>query len=368
MRILYLSNHVNIGGISSYILSLSRGMKERGHEIFAASSSGALRERLKEEGVTFLSIPVNTKSEANLPKIFASLLKALRFIKENDIDIVHSNTRVTAVLGTLIERFSGVPHVSTCHGFFKKRLSRRIFPCRGRKVIAISPQVKEHLINDLGAKDEEIAVIPNGIEAGRFLPFARGFKSEAKKGLGLSDAPVIGIVARLSDVKGHTYLIRAMQEVLKEEKDAQLLIVGDGGLRKELLELARTLGIEERVFFMNAVNDTSKVLAVMDIFVLPSLKEGLGLSLMEAMSMGLPVIGSEVGGIKSLIQHEKNGLLAAPADPRSISGAILRLLKSRELAGGLGLAARDFIAENFSFQKMILETERVYLECANRPY
>ena len=99
MNILYLTNHFNIGGISSYVLSLARGMKERGHGVYVASSSGELFERLNEEGIPFLRIPINTKSEANIPKISASLFKSLRYVKEKEIDIIHSNTRVTSVLG-----------------------------------------------------------------------------------------------------------------------------------------------------------------------------------------------------------------------------------------------------------------------------
>ena len=368
MKILYLSNHLNIGGISSYILSLGRGMKARGHEVFVGSSGGELTERFEREGIRFLAMPIRTKSEANLPKIFISLFKSLEFIKEKDIDIVHSNSRVTSVLGSLIGYFSGKPHVSTCHGFFKKKLSRRIFPCRGRKVIAISPQVREHLIADLGAKDAEIAVIPNGVEQERFRPYSESFKLEAKNRLGLKEGPVVGIIARLSDVKGHAYLLRAMQQVLKEIKGAQLLIVGDGKLKSELVGLTRNLNIEESVFFMNAVDDTSKILPVMDVFAFPSVKEGLGLGLMEAMSCGLPVIGSDVGGIKSLIQDGKNGLLVRPQDPQALSEAIVRLLKDRTGAKALGEEAKAFINENFSLERMVLQTERVYLECVNRSY
>lgn len=368
MNILYLTNHLNIGGISSYVLSLARGMKERGHGVYIASSSGELAERFNAEGLPVLHIPINTKSEANLPKILSSLFGSLRYIKEKDIDIVHSNTRVTSVLGSLLENFSHTLHISTCHGFFKKRLSRRIFPCWGRKVIAISGQVRGHLVDDLGVRPQDIRVIPNGIELSRFRVYAPEFKEEAKKNLGLGPGPVVGIVARLSDVKGHVYLIEAMKSVLEKAGDAQLLIVGNGNMKKELVSLTRRLGIEKSVFFMPAVWDTAKILPIMDLFVLPSLKEGLGLSLMEAMASGLAVVGSDVGGIKSLIQHGQNGLLVQPADSLSLASLISGLLKDKVKAQSLGDNARSFINKSFSQEVMVLETERVYLECVNTKY
>ena len=259
-----------------------------------------------------------------------SLFKLLPHIKEKNIDIIHSNTRVTQVLSCIIEWLSGKPFVSTCHGFFKKRFFRKIFPCWGKKVIAISQQVKEHLLKDFAVKEKDIVVIHNGIDVDRFRNHkpensAFGGREQLKTDLGLGSGPVVGIIARLSDVKGHIYLIEAMKKVLKALPDAQLLIAGEGKMKDELVSLARHLGLEGKVFFLPQVCDTVKVLSIMDVFVMPSLKEGLGLALMEAMACGLAVIGSDVGGIKSLIQHDYNGLLVEPEDTVALSSAILEI-------------------------------------------
>ncbi|MCX5703871.1 MAG: glycosyltransferase family 4 protein, partial [Candidatus Omnitrophica bacterium] len=187
--------------------------------------------------------------------------------------------------------------------------------------------------------------------------------TEVKKKLGLGDGPVVGIVARLSDVKGHIYLIQAMKLVLENVPDAQLLIVGDGNLRRELVNLTARLEMEENVFFKPSVLDTQEVLSIMDVFVMPSLKEGLGLALMEAMARGLAVIGSDIGGIRSLIKDGANGLLVRPADVAGLTSAILELLRNPDRANSFGEAAQKFINENFSQEKMIRETEEVYLEC-----
>jgi len=269
------------------------------------------------------------------------------------------------VLGCLSRRFTGTRHVSTCHGFFKRRLSRRLFPCWGEKIIAISEQVKEHLNNDFKVDLNRISLIHNGIDTGRFKRFSQSDKEKAKLRLGLGQTIVVGIVARLSDVKGHKYLIEAMKPVLELYPDVQLLIAGTGKMEKELKRLTESLNIKKSVFFMPVALDTRVILSAIDIFVMPSLKEGLGLALMEAMASGLAVIGSRVGGIKTLIIEGKNGLLFEPADTQGLKEAILTLLADPEKREALAREANEFITKNFSKDKMVLETERVYLDIIN---
>ena len=364
MNILYITNHLNIGGITSYVLSLASGLKKRGHNVYLASSGGQLLPRFIEEGIVYIPIPIKTKQEFG-PKVIISRVKLSAAIKRYDIDIVHSNSRTTQVLGCLLSRAAGIPHISTCHGFFKKRFFRRVFPCWGKKVVAISVQVKEHLILDFGVAQEDIFVIHNGIDADKFRPRDEKSRMEFKKRLGLSAGPVIGIVARLSDVKGHVYLIEAMREVLDANKEAQLVIVGEGRMKEKLVKLAGELKIVNSTFFMPEVEDTRDVLSAMDLFVMPSLKEGLGLALMEAMAAGLAVVASDIGGIKTLIKDGESGLLVEPADVRGLSAAITELLRNPAKAESLGRKARVFISENFSEEKMVSETEKAYSKCLN---
>jgi len=365
MNILYLTNHLNIGGISSYVLTLASGMRKRGHNVYMASSGGGLLCRFTAEGITYIPIPIKTKSEVSY-KVLISKFKLLKYIKEDNIDIIHANSRVTQVLSFLIQRACGTPYVSTCHGFFKKRFFRKIFPCWGNKVIAISESVKEHLIEDFKVNERDIRVIHNGIDVNKFREQRIEDREQRKKDLGLGDGPVVGIVARLSEEKGHSYLIKAMEAVIARIPRAQLVIVGEGRMREELVNLTKTAGLEKSIFFLPSVMDTQEVLSGMDLFVLPSLKEGLGLALMEAMACGLCVIGSGVGGIKSLIRDKYNGLLVRPADTQELSRAILELLQNPAQAKSLGANARVFINQNFSQEKMISETEEVYSECLSR--
>lgn len=379
MNILQITNHLNIGGITSYVLTLAAGMKRRGHNVYVASSGGQLLLKFTREGIGFFPIPIRTKQELS-PKIFMSMLKLFGFIARHDIDIVHTHTRTTHVLGALLGLFNrDIKQVTTCHGFFKPRLSRRIFPCWGKKVIAISRQVEEHLISDFKVKIKNIALINSGVDVEKFSrqrrdPDKSGKiknpmpETEIRRKFGLKDAPVVGVIARLADVKGHTYLIEAMGEINKVFPDAQLFIVGDGKMKERLVGLARGLGISQGVIFHPGVPDTTEVLSVMDVFVIPSLDEGLGIALIEAMAAGRASIGSDVGGIKNLIKHNITGFLVRPADSKAIAGAVIELLRDDKKRESIGRAAQQFVSENFSQDRMILEVERVYLECLNAKY
>jgi glycosyltransferase involved in cell wall biosynthesis len=285
------------------------------------------------------------------------------YVKKNRIDIIHANTRVTQALACMLKRLCGTPYVSTCHGFFKPKLLRRAFPCWGGKVIAISESVQRHLIEDFKVKPGLVRLVYSGIDAEVFSAQREINSLAAKQALGLGEGFVIGIIARLSDVKGHVYLIQAMKDVVRQFPRAQLLIAGEGRMEKELIALTRSLDLMGRVVFLPHIEDVAATLSLFDVFVMPSLKEGLGLGLMEAMAAGVAVVGSAVGGIKDLIQDGENGLLVEPANPSQLADAICALLQDEDRRKRIGAHARDSISRRFSFQKMIDQTEEVYREC-----
>jgi len=361
MKILMLTTHFNYGGISRYILNLSRGLSARGNSVTVASSGGDALKALEESGVRHLHIPIRTKFELSL-RIVMCLFKLIPFIKREKIDIIHSHTRVTQILGSILGNLTKVVYVSTCHGFFKKRIVRKIFPCWGKRVIAISDAVKEHLVRDFGIKPHRVKMVYNGVDSLRLSEMNQQDTDRLRDKFGLKKGPVVGIVARLSEVKGHRFLIEAMQKVIEEFPGAELFIVGEGRLKEALRRLVTSLGMEKSVVFYPSVPDTYEVLSVMDVFAMPSLQEGLGLALMEAMAAGLPIVASDIGGIPALIKDGYNGLLVKPGDSGALAEAILSLLRDKHRASLTGKVARDFITKNFSLEKMAEETERVYRE------
>ncbi|MFH0918592.1 MAG: glycosyltransferase family 4 protein [Candidatus Omnitrophota bacterium] len=358
MKILFIANHLNVGGISSYLFTLGSGLKQNGHQVYLASSGGELEDKFTQAGITLFKVPLATKNEISY-KIFISFWKLKKISRQLNIDLVHSHSRTTQVLGDFLGRSLAKPHIFTCHGFFRPKLLRRIFGCWGQRVIAISQQVKEHLMMDFKLAENKIRVIHNGIDTKNFGDFSTRDKMRQKLGIGRQDF-LVGIIARLSDVKGHTYLIQALPEVLKSNPQVKLLIIGQGKTKEALIKEADDLGLGSSIIFIPEAKNTPELLAAMDVFVMPSLQEGLGLALMEAMAQGVAVVGSAVGGIKTLIQDKVNGLLVAPAEAPALAQAIISLLGDAQLRGDLGVQARKFIIANFSQEEMVDKTEAVY--------
>ena len=359
MNILFLTTHLNAGGITSYLMTLSRGLVKKGHRVLIVSSGGQLGQELDSSGIKHITINIRTKSELDF-RIYWALGHLNDILRREKIDLIHAQTRITQVMASWLSWMSKIPYVATCHGFFKPRLSRKIFPCWGNRVIAISAPVQEHLIKDFHVEFPQIALIPNGIDLERFPLITALRKQEQRRKFSLGDEPTVGIIARLSEVKGQDILIAAMKKVVGNFPDAKLLIVGEGGWQSKIEELVKSLRLTDNVRFYSIVNQTADMLSLFDVFAMPSRQEGLGLSVMEAQSCGVPVVASKVGGLVSLIDDGRTGLLVPPENPNLLAEAILLLLKNKAKAQEMGLRARDFIQKEFSAQSMVDKTFELY--------
>jgi len=362
MTVLLLTTHFQTGGITSYLLTLSRSLIAQGHHVVMVSSGGNMVTDLEKLGAVHLTLNMRTKSVLS-PKLFPAIRRIRREIHDRGISVIHAQTRVTQFMAAVLSRMTGVPHVSTCHGFFRPRLWRRIFPCWGRRVIAISDQVAVHLRRDFGVAPERIRVIRNGIDLHRFSPANPQRHAEYQERLGCGHRKVVGILARLSDVKGHHILIEALNLVKTDVPQVKLLIVGEGRQEAVLKRQVADSGLTEWVDFYPVVNQASDFLAAFDCFVMPSLQEGLGLSVMEAQAAGLPVIASRVGGIPSLIRDGETGILVPPGDVRHLARAIRRVLTDADLARRLGEQARHEAEQFYGAQEMAQAVLDVYRAC-----
>ncbi len=358
MRILFLANHFNTGGISSYLLTLSRGLMSQGHEVFALTSGGDLVEKFESAGGKHFAFGFRVKSDGD-PRIYFSLPHAKAFAQIK-VDIIHSNTRATQIMGSSYSRRLGAPHVSTCHGFFKPRFFRRIFPCWGKRVVAISRPVEEHLIRDFHVDPSKVVLIPNGIDLAEFSIPTKEAREAKRRQYNISGGPIVGIIARLSDVKGHVYLIKAFKDVLERFPSAKLLIVGEGSEEKNLRRLVNDLQLSSHVTFFKIVDRTAEMMPLFDVFVMPSLQEGLGLSVMEAQAMGLPVVASRVGGLPDLIEHNRTGVLVEPQNSQTLACAITTVLENPAKAWDMGRSARIFIEKHYGAHQMVQKTTQLY--------
>ncbi len=364
-NVLLLTTHFNTGGITTYLLSLTRGLIRQGDKVFVISSGGNCVEELIREGARHFKFNIHVKSELSW-RLYFPLGKISRLIEEHQIDVIHANTRVTQVMGVLLGKMTRRPYVSTCHGFFKLRLSRRIFPCWGDAAIAISPAVKEHLEKDFRVPADRVALVLNGIKIFEFPLISEEVKIAKRREQQISAGPVIGIIARLADVKGHAVLIQAMISIKEKFPKARLMIVGEGKMEERLKSQVKVLNLQDHVFFYPVVNRAAEFLCLFDVFAMPSLEEGLGISIMEAQSSGIPVVASRVGGIPSIVEHGETGLLVEPGNPDALAQAIIYLLENPDKAKVMGQKAHVFIRQNFTKDHMATQTKAVYQQCVEK--
>lgn len=360
MKILFLTTHLNAGGITSYLMLLARGLITRGHEVSVASSGGDTQSYFIDMGVTLITVDIKTKSELS-PKLLKAFAVLSSLIKQEKFDVIHGQTRVTQALAYWLARQTKVPVVSTCHGFFKPRLHRKLFPCWGDAVISISEVVSAHLSDDLGVAKDKIHLVKSGVDLKAFPVVDASVRTANRRQYEFSDdVLLVGVIARLSDVKGQDILIRAMPYVIKQIPHVKCCLFGQGKEEALLKELVLTLDLNACVLFSDTINRVYECLSLLDVFVMPSRQEGLGLSVMEAQAAGIPVVASNVGGLPSLIDDEKTGLLVESQNPRALADAIVRLLKEPSLANKCRTAARHFVETNCSSDIMVDETFGVY--------
>jgi glycosyltransferase involved in cell wall biosynthesis len=171
---------------------------------------------------------------------------------------------------------------------------------------------------------------------------------------------LIGTTGRLAPHKGYRQLIRAMPSVLREFPGARVIFVGDGPLEAELKGLADQLGVSDQCRFLGFRTDIPELQAVFDIFVLPSLREGLSISLLEALAAGKPIVATNIKGNREVIDHGVNGLLVNPEDPAGLAEGIIRLIRDKELARGMGERAREKAKASFNEEAMVRRTLDLY--------
>ena len=362
MRVLHLTTHLNIGGITTYIYRLIKPFRELDIETFVLSSGGEYERDFQGRGAQVFTLPIRTKKEVS-PKVYLNLSKLKKIVKDNHIDLIHAHTRVTQVMARWIQKKTSVPVVTTCHGYYKRRLGRRLMPAWGDATIAISEGVGEQLKKVFKVSEDQIHIVHNGVDLEELdEDFAKQNGVEAKQSYGFSASdPVLGIISRIVEDKGHEYLIRAGKQMLQDFPNLRILIVGDGRHRPNLEKLAQELKISENVHFTGNVKNVTKPLAAMDVFSLPATwREGFGLSIVEAMACRKPVVVSNIWALNTLIQNGVTGYLIEPKQAEPLAAALTKLLNSRAEREKITTQARDMVEKLFTIDRMALDIRKVY--------
>lgn len=227
-------------------------------------------------------------------------------------------------------------------------------------MVAVSEDIARGLCQAVGIRPNRIRIIYNGIETDLFHPNQKT-REQIRRELQVTDEQsVIGTIGNLYPVKGHTYLVRAAAAVTQVFPESVFIIAGRGQLLEGLQTEARELGVEKHIRFLGFREDVPALLQAMDIFVLPSLSEGLPLSALEAMASGKPVVATRVGGVPEVVVDGETGFLVAPEDADDLAEKLVCLLKAPCLLQQLGAKGHEMVKERFSLDRMVKNYEELY--------
>jgi len=330
-------------------------------------------KQLSEAGVRVFEVPTLVR-EVRLILDARAMVALWRLLRREGPALVHTHTSKAGVVGRLAGWLAGVPvvihtpHGHIFYGYYGAlasaiiRLLERLLAKITDRIVTLTDRgAEEHVLFHI-AGIEKFVTIHSGIALAHFRS-VKGDPAVKRKELGLPPkGMIVGTVGRLVPIKGLEWLLKAAPWVLAEFSQAYFVIIGDGPLLEELRELTTQLGIGQRVVFLGAREDVHECLAALDLFVLPSLNEGMGRVLLEAMAVGCPVVATRVGGIPDIVADGTTGLLVPPRDDRALAEAILILLRDRSRRTAYGEAARRHVDGRFDVETMVRNIERLYDE------
>jgi len=367
MRILHLISSSGYFGADNMLIELARGASGSA----VSSVVGVFRnvhnphveigEVAESHGIPVEIFPCSGKVDMN------TILETRRFLRRQGIDIIHTHgykSNLYALGSTVGTR---VGRIATCHNWLgddvkMKGYARldKFFLKRFDRVVAVSDTIREELVS-ARIPPRKIVTIYNGIDLKRFQ--CEEDTKGTRKALGIPDGfKVVGTVGRLSEEKGHTHLLRAARDPALEGQNIVFLIVGDGPLRMRLEEIAGRGKGPPHVVFTGTRADVERLYGVMDMFVLPSLTEGLPMALLEAIASKRPVVATKVGGIPRVVEEGSSGRLVQPGDARALARAIRDILMDPEEGRRLAEKAYGTVRETFSAATMTQRYVDIYEE------
>lgn len=348
MRILFVHTRLELGGLEKRLLLLSSQLSNLGHEVCVAAGPGPMVAAFEEK-----RLPVEELSfdrDSFLAKNFIDYVRASRklisFIEQGNWEIVDAQSRYVLPAAWVASRKTGRPIVFTAHNSFDRYL---LMPLPADRIVAVSHAVARTLEHSVAVKRETISVIHYGIE-----PYeSRTFD--------VSPKPIVLTAARLVPEKGIDTLLRAASFVLRTIAEAEFVIAGEGPMRTQWENLARQLGIEKQVHFVGAQDNMRILYSRAQLYVLPAkAREGFPVSILEAMNAGLPVVATDVGGVREAIEEGVTGFIVPPLDYLQLAERIVRLIGDENLRTMMGQRGRKKVEAEFSVQRMVQQHLTLY--------
>jgi glycosyltransferase involved in cell wall biosynthesis len=319
-----------------------------------------------------LGVPVDLLPVRNLRNVDA-LPRLLRYLREHYADLLHTQLQFANILGSSAAKILDIPTVCTLHtignldkkvrGYWRDQAMQWVLKAASDRVIAVSEQTRRYYIEQAGFAADKTITLHNGIYLDPFTACTKESTRALRQELGIAqDAPVLITVAVLRPPKGIQYMLEALPAIVQAVPDVVYVVVGSGEHEAKLQELVQQKQIAENVLFTGARSDIPSLLAMSDIFVLPTLTEALPTVLAEAMAAQKPIIASQVGGVPEMVEHERNGLLLEPAQPAQLVDACVRLLRNPSEAERMGKTGLEIAHQRFDIRKQAQRLGDVYLQ------
>ncbi len=369
-KVLQVIGGSEFGGAVWIILSYVQMLQAQGFEVLVCASADSVAQAYKEIGCEIVAVDEMRRS-INPFLDSKAFYKLWQLCRHREIDIVHTHTSKGGFLGRAAGRFAHVPIViHTVHGFAfhegSSPLSIRAFAAIERlaarwcdKITTVSEFHRRWAIQLGIVPPDKICTVHNGISTDRLIPNRR--RADVRQDFGLEeDSFLIATVGRLAPQKGLEYLLQATGAVRTEVPKVKLVIAGDGPSGASLRELTRRLGLDNVVMFTGFSSDVGTLLHACDVLVSPTLREGMSVSILEAMALGKPVITTNISSNKELITDGLSGMLVPPRDENMLARKIINLATDEDLQKKFGLAAAERFQLYFSEKKMQDDLWEVY--------
>jgi sugar transferase (PEP-CTERM/EpsH1 system associated) len=363
--VLHIVNSLEAGGLERFVLDIIKATSnEYKYVIVCLDRHG----ELDTTGCTAEILSLDLQ-----PGLHLNVMSRIKTIAEQrNVVLINTHNWKSQFYGMLTGKLCKIPVVHTKHGRYDEDLRSKIRNNLAYrlcdKVVAVSKDAALQCVQVEKVPETKLVTILNGIDTAAFSPEKQPEKS--KTALGINSAiPVIGIVARLAQVKDHATLFAACQIIHKSGINFRLLVVGDGPLKQNLVDLAESLGISEIVVFAGFQQNIPDLMRAMDIFVLSSISEGISLTLIEAMACELPVVATAVGGNPEVVVEGLSGFLVPAKNHAAMAEQILQLLNNPELRQKFGKFGRQYAIDHFSISRAGKQYSLVYqtvLQCRKK--
>ncbi|MGR3301541.1 MAG: glycosyltransferase [Candidatus Scalindua sp.] len=361
INVIHLVDELTIGGLekilTTIVLNLDR--KKYNVSVWCLREGGFFANKLVKEGIDVKILHISTSRNP------LSIHKLYKLLKNRKFDLIHTHAYSAGTIGRISAFLAGVPviisHNHSVYDYYNKyyHFVEWLLCLITDKIICVSDIVKKFTNETQRINANKLITIHNGIDS--VCSVTGKEASDIRKKLGIPhNHTVISTIAHMEEHKGIKYLLESASLLLQSRNDISFLLVGEGALKEELKILCADLKIEKNVIFAGERSDISEILSLTDIFVLPSLREGLGLAILETMACGKPVIATNVGGIPEIVKDGVSGILVSPRDPEALHTAMKELLDDKEMQKKMGANGEKVCNEKFNSKVMVGQIENLY--------